>query len=160
MSDAIGRIIVPTAINSGQTFPLTTQYRFGFSVERPVIVHRFGSLDAKPQYYAGIGPRKFRFKRPNLNWTESNQIKVVTSCVPTTANSKISAGRVAQNGRRVCVRKKTHQGSQATLENRYHFCAQRLIVDFNLIQNSSEGQESGCFHTELHRHSSLAEGSG
>ena len=73
MSDHIGRITVPTVINSGQTFPLTTQYPFGFSVERPVIVHRFGSLDAKQEqrYYVGIGPRKFQFKRPNLNWTEA-----------------------------------------------------------------------------------------
>ena len=62
MSDTIGRITVPTVINSGQTFPLTTQYPFGFSVERPVIVHRFGSLEAKQEqrYYVGIGPRKFR----------------------------------------------------------------------------------------------------
>ena len=77
MSDTIGRITVPTVINSGQTFPLTTQYPFGFSVERPVIVHRFGSLDAKQEqrYYVGIGPRKFQFKRPNLNWTEANQLK-------------------------------------------------------------------------------------
>jgi len=68
MSDTIGRIAVPAVINSGQTFPLTTQYPFGFSVERPVIVHRFGSLDAKQEqrYYVGIGPRKFQFKRPNL----------------------------------------------------------------------------------------------
>jgi hypothetical protein len=42
MSDTIGRITVPSVINSGQTFPLTTRYPFGFSVERPVIVHRFG----------------------------------------------------------------------------------------------------------------------
>ena len=49
MSDTIGRITVPTVVNSGQTFPLTTQYPFGFSVERPVIVHRFGSLDAKQE---------------------------------------------------------------------------------------------------------------
>jgi hypothetical protein len=59
MSDTIGRITVPTVINSGcQTFPLTTQHPFGFSVERPMIVHRFGSLDAKQEqrYYAGIGP--------------------------------------------------------------------------------------------------------
>jgi hypothetical protein len=49
MSDTIGRITVPTVINSGQTFPLTTQYPFGFTVERPVIVHRFGSLDAKQE---------------------------------------------------------------------------------------------------------------
>src|ERR1039457_3740367 len=77
MSDTIGRIIVPTVINSGQTFPLTTQYPFGFSVERPVIVHRFGSLDAKQEqrYYVGIGPRKFQFKHPNLNWAEINQLK-------------------------------------------------------------------------------------
>ena len=77
MSDTIGRITVPTVINSGQTFPLTTQYPFGFSVERPVIVHRFGSLDAKQEqrYYVGIGPRKFQFKHQNLNWAETNQLK-------------------------------------------------------------------------------------
>ena len=77
MSDYIGRITVPTVTNSGQTFPLTTQYPFGFSVERSVIVHRFGTLDAKQEqrYYAGIGPRKFQFKRPNLGWTESRQLK-------------------------------------------------------------------------------------
>jgi hypothetical protein len=77
MSDTIGRITVPTVISSGQTFPLTTQYPFGFSVERQVIVHRFGTLDAKQEqrYYAGIGPRKFQFKRPNLGWVESRQLK-------------------------------------------------------------------------------------
>ena len=77
MSDTIGRITVLTVINSGQTFPLTTRYPFGFSVERSVIVHRFGSLDAKQdqRYYAGIGPRKFQFKRPNLGWAESRQLK-------------------------------------------------------------------------------------
>jgi hypothetical protein len=77
MPDTIGRIAVPTVINSGQTFPLTTQYPFGFSVERPVIVHRFGSLDAKQEqrYYVGIGPRKFQFKHQNLNWAETNQLK-------------------------------------------------------------------------------------
>src|ERR1022692_50290 len=77
MSDTIGRITVPTVINSGQTFPLTTQYPFGFSVERPVIVHRFGSLDAKQEqrYYVGIGPRKFQCKHPNLNWAEGKQLR-------------------------------------------------------------------------------------
>lgn len=77
MSDTIGRITVSSVINSGQTFPLTTQYPFGFSVERPVIVHRFGTLDAKQEqrYYVGIGPRKFQFKRPNLGWTETRQLK-------------------------------------------------------------------------------------
>jgi hypothetical protein len=77
MPDTIGRITVPTVINSGQTVPLITQYPFGFSVERPVIVHRFGTLDAKQEqrYYVGIGPRKFQFKHPNLNWAEVNQFR-------------------------------------------------------------------------------------
>jgi hypothetical protein len=77
MSDTIGRITVPAVINSSQTFPLTTQYPFGFSVEHPVIVHRLGSLDAKQEqrYSVGIGPRKFQFKHPNLNWAEANQLK-------------------------------------------------------------------------------------
>jgi hypothetical protein len=77
MSDSIGRVTVPAVTNSGQTFPLTTQYPFGFSVERAVIVHRFGTLDAKQEqrYYAGIGPRKLQFKRPNLGWAESRQLK-------------------------------------------------------------------------------------
>jgi hypothetical protein len=44
MSDTIGRITVPTWINSGQTFPLTTQLPFGFSVERPVIGHDFAKI--------------------------------------------------------------------------------------------------------------------
>jgi hypothetical protein len=44
MSDTIGHITVPTVINSGPDIPLTTQYPFGFFVERPVIVHRFASL--------------------------------------------------------------------------------------------------------------------
>src|SRR5579885_1973462 len=77
MSDTIGRITVPTVINSGQTFPLTTQYPFGFSVERQVIVHRFGTLDAKQEqrYYAGIGPRKFQFRPPNRGWSEARQLR-------------------------------------------------------------------------------------
>jgi hypothetical protein len=49
MSDTIGRINVPTLINSGQTFPLTTQYPFGFSVELPVIVQSL----RQPQRQAG-----------------------------------------------------------------------------------------------------------
>ena len=77
MSDSIGRVTVLTVINSGQTFPLTTRYPFGFSVERTVIVDRFGSLDAKQEqrYYVGIGPRKLQFKHPNLNRAETNQLK-------------------------------------------------------------------------------------
>jgi hypothetical protein len=77
MSDTIGRIAVPTVLNSGQTFPLTTQYPVGFSVERSVVVQRFGSRDAKQEqrFYSGIGPRKFRFSRGNLGWTEARELR-------------------------------------------------------------------------------------
>ena len=83
--DCIGRIAVPSVtlstggagLQGTQIFPLLTQPPFGVSVARAVITHRFGSLDAKQEqrYYAGIGPRKFQFKRPNLNWSESRQLK-------------------------------------------------------------------------------------
>jgi len=57
MTDTIGRIRVPAVVLSTggvglsgtQVFPLTTQYPFGFSVDYPVITHRFGSLDAKQE---------------------------------------------------------------------------------------------------------------
>ena len=77
MPDNIGRITVPTVNNSGQTFPLTTQHPFGFSVERSVIVHRFGSLDAKQEqrYFVGVGPRKFHFQRLNLNWNDTRTLR-------------------------------------------------------------------------------------
>jgi len=85
VSDTIGRITVPSlvlstggsGISGTQVFPLTTQHPFGFSVERTVVVHRFGSLDAKQEqrYYTGIGPRKFQFRRPNLGWSEARALR-------------------------------------------------------------------------------------
>src|ERR1035441_7920138 len=80
MSDTIGRITVPgvpmstggSGLSGTQVFPLTTQYPFGFSVDRAVITHRFGSLDAKQEqrYYVGVGARTFQFKRASLRFTE------------------------------------------------------------------------------------------
>ena len=77
MSDTIGRITVPTVINSGLTFPLTAQYPHGFTVERPVITHRFGTLDAKQEqrYFVGVGMRKFQFKRATLRLTELTALR-------------------------------------------------------------------------------------
>jgi hypothetical protein len=85
VSDTIGRITVPSlvlstggsGISGTQVFPLTTQHPFGFSVERTVVVHRFGSLDSKQEqrYYTGIGPRKFQFRRPSLGWSEARALR-------------------------------------------------------------------------------------
>ncbi len=69
MSDTIGNITVPALVSSGLTFPLTSDQNYGFTQDRPVIVHRFGTLDAKQEqrYAAGIGPRKFAFRRQHLS---------------------------------------------------------------------------------------------
>jgi hypothetical protein len=59
--NTICRTPSPRQTNSGETLPLTKQYPFGFSVERPVIVHHFGTLGAKQEqrYYLGIGRASF-----------------------------------------------------------------------------------------------------
>jgi hypothetical protein len=70
MPDTVGRIADATVINSGQTFPLTTQYPFGFSVERQIIVHRFGSLRAnrprKPEKLYSFFFREWSFSLMKL----------------------------------------------------------------------------------------------
>jgi hypothetical protein len=76
MSDTIGRIAVPAPVDSGLTFPLTSDFGFGFSQAFPVVVHRFGTNDAKNEqrFQTGIGPRKFAFKRQNLSLTNRNTL--------------------------------------------------------------------------------------
>jgi hypothetical protein len=69
MSDTIGRISVPALVDSGLTFPLTSDFGYGFSQDCPVVVHRFGELDAKTEqrYAVGLGPRKHAFRRQHLS---------------------------------------------------------------------------------------------
>ena len=69
MSDTIGRISVPALVDSGLTFPFTSDFGYGFTQERPVVVHQFGELDAKGEqrFAVGIGPRKFAFRRQHLS---------------------------------------------------------------------------------------------
>ena len=69
MTDTIGRIQIPTIVDSGLTFPLTSDFGFGFSQRRPVVVHPFGDLDAKAEqrYAVGVGPRKHAFRRERLS---------------------------------------------------------------------------------------------
>ena len=76
MSDTIGRISVPSLVSSGQTFPLTSDIGFGVSQDRPVVVHRFGELDAKAEqrFAVGLGPRKFAFRRQHLSKRDRNSL--------------------------------------------------------------------------------------
>lgn len=76
MSDMIGRIPVPAVVASGTTFPLKTEFGNGFSQSYPIIVHKFGQNDAKSEqrYQVGIGPKKHRFIRSNLNFANRNSL--------------------------------------------------------------------------------------
>lgn len=69
MSDTIGRISVPALVDSGLTFPLTSDFGYGFGQGRPVVVHQFGELDANAEqrYAVGLGPRRFAFRRQHLS---------------------------------------------------------------------------------------------
>src|SRR5579871_2577143 len=76
MSDTIGRITVPSLVSSGLTFPLTSDFGYGFTQDRPVVVHRFGELDAKAEqrFAVGLGPRKFAFRRQHLSKRDRNSL--------------------------------------------------------------------------------------
>ena len=67
--DLIGRIPVPDLVDSGLTFPLKPDAGFGVTQDAQIVVHEFGALDAKMEqrYAVGLGPRKFTFRRQNLN---------------------------------------------------------------------------------------------
>jgi hypothetical protein len=70
-----------------------------------VIVHRFGSLDAKQEqrYYVGIGPRKFQFKRPNLGWTEARSSGFLGVDAGAVAGVHLHRPECRWNGHRVLV---------------------------------------------------------
>jgi hypothetical protein len=70
MPDTNGRIYTQTVFNGGKILPPGMQYPFGFSVERPVIVHRLGSLDAK------LGAAVLRRDRPTQSSVQAAQPKL------------------------------------------------------------------------------------
>src|SRR5579862_8681067 len=76
MADSIGRITVPALVDSGLTFPFTSDFGYGFTQERPIVVHRFGELDAKAEqrFAVGIGPRKFSLRRQHLSMRDRNTL--------------------------------------------------------------------------------------
>jgi hypothetical protein len=64
MPDVIGRITVPEQTAS-ETFPLVTEYPHGRAQKRTVVVHQFGSANAKieQRYFIGDGNQRFTFRR-------------------------------------------------------------------------------------------------
>lgn len=74
MPDILGRITVPDIQAYGTTFPLVSDFGYGYTQEFPIVTHRFGTLDAKQEqrYKVGIGPRKFAFRRQVLSFQDRN----------------------------------------------------------------------------------------
>ena len=86
MSDSIGRIPVPDLVASGTAFPsIPCDYGVGFSQQRPIVTHQFGTADAKieQRFAVGIGPRKFQFKRSYLNLADRRKLKAFWEGLPT-----------------------------------------------------------------------------
>lgn len=73
MSDTLGRITVPSPVASGLTFPLESDYGFGYLQQGgEVISHRFGAgatLQTQ-RFFTGFGARQFDFRRRVLSYTD------------------------------------------------------------------------------------------
>jgi hypothetical protein len=72
MSDTIGRITVPTVINSSQTFPLTTQYpfgllRIGYLHHQQIIWNKGRAVLTRTPYWFAHEPAWF-VRKKNAPW--------------------------------------------------------------------------------------------
>ena len=68
MSDLIGNITVPDIVASG-TFPIVSDYPFGRSSNPDVVIHQFGSGNAKieQRFLLGDGAKRFTVRRAWMN---------------------------------------------------------------------------------------------
>jgi hypothetical protein len=61
MADQLGRISVPTPVNSGLTFPLVGDYPAGMTIDATVVEHRYGELATLTVQRFAVGPGTVRF---------------------------------------------------------------------------------------------------
>ena len=68
MSDLIGNITVPEIVASG-TFPIVPDYPYGRSSNPDVVIHQFGSGNAKieQRFLLGDGAKRFTVRRSWMN---------------------------------------------------------------------------------------------
>jgi len=71
MSDIIGRVPVPEIVIAG-VFPITSDFPHGRAHAPQVVVHRFGSANAKieQRFLLGTGARRFTARRSRLRESE------------------------------------------------------------------------------------------
>lgn len=78
MSDSIGPIQVPDSYNQPSlTFPLVTRYPWSYTVNPKIVVHQFGSRDAKTEqrFYIGDGEEEFVVNLTNITPRERDQLR-------------------------------------------------------------------------------------
>lgn len=75
MPEYIGSVAIPEITTSG-VFPLTLDWNSVSIIEPRVVVHQFGTQDAKVEqrYYVGPGQRHFRFSFGSLSHTEKDSL--------------------------------------------------------------------------------------
>lgn len=75
-SDTLGRISIPSPVNSGLTFPLISDFGYGRSQDFGVITHHFGELatQAEQRFQVGIGPVKYKFQRQKLSYSDRGSL--------------------------------------------------------------------------------------
>lgn len=73
MSDSLGNVIIPTIAPSG-TFPIVSDYGYGYAVKPDVAVHQFGSANTKieQRFLLGNGAKRFSVRRARMR--ESDRI--------------------------------------------------------------------------------------
>jgi len=76
MPDYIGQVEVPEIAPSG-TFPITSDYGHGLEHEPQVVVHRFGSGNAKieQRFYLGNGARRFTVRKARMREADRIALK-------------------------------------------------------------------------------------
>lgn len=72
MSDTIGNITVPDFTDSGETFPIVPDWGYGYAQDPHVVVHQFGSGNAKieQRFYQGTSAKRFTVRRARLTAPE------------------------------------------------------------------------------------------
>lgn len=76
MSDSLGNITVPEIVPSG-VFPLIPDYPYGHAQAHDVVIHQFGSANAKieQRFLLGNGAKRFFFRRAVLSTADREALR-------------------------------------------------------------------------------------
>ncbi len=72
MTEYLGNITVPTFADSGETFPIVPDWGYGYAQAPHVVIHQFGSGNAKieQRFYQGTSAKRFTVRRARLTAPE------------------------------------------------------------------------------------------